>query len=67
MTEYDQESKCRSLIFYDRGMGRKPLMRCSTSKIVKDEFEVQGVLDWTSQRHLSIIGVSLGGTMCAVM
>ena len=43
------------------GESDKPLMRYSTSEMAKDVVDVLDHIGWTAQRHLHVIGISMGG------
>ncbi|MCJ1351463.1 MAG: hypothetical protein MMC33_001447 [Icmadophila ericetorum] len=60
---HEHGSKYSSLILDNRGMGEsdKPLMRYSTSEMAKDVVDVLDHIGWTAQRHLHVIGISMGG------
>ena len=66
---HDQGSKYSSLVFDNRGMGRsdKPLMRYSTSEMARDTFELLDHLEWTSEREVHVIGISMGGMIAQEM
>lgn len=51
------------LIFDNRGIGEsdKPLGRYSTTQLAKDTLELLDHLQWTEQRSLHVVGVSMGG------
>lgn len=53
--------KYTCLILDNRGVGEsdKPLNRYSTSDMAKDTLEVVNHLNWTGQRELHVIGVSM--------
>ncbi|KFY33305.1 hypothetical protein V494_07718 [Pseudogymnoascus sp. VKM F-4513 (FW-928)] len=60
---HEQGDQYSFLIFDNRGIGRsdKPLMRYSTSEMAKDVVELVDHLNWTQERELHVIGVSMGG------
>lgn len=64
-----QTSKYSCLIFDNRGVGEsdKPLMRYSTSEMAKDIFELLDHLDWTGERSVHVIGISMGGMIAQEM
>ena len=60
---HTRQDKYTCLIFDNRGMGEsdKPMMRYSTSEMAKDLLELLNYLDWTQNRQLHVLGVSMGG------
>lgn len=55
--------KYSSLVYDNRGIGDsdKPRARYSTSEMARDVIEVVDHLQWTDQRQLHVIGISMGG------
>lgn len=43
------------------GTSDKPIMRYSTSEMALDILDVLDHIDWTSERQLHVLGVSMGG------
>ncbi|TID24524.1 putative alpha beta hydrolase protein [Venturia nashicola] len=60
---HTQGDKYTCLLIENRGVGEsdKPLMRYSTSEMAKDITEVLDHLEWTKERQLNVVGISLGG------
>ncbi|KFY44479.1 hypothetical protein V495_03430 [Pseudogymnoascus sp. VKM F-4514 (FW-929)] len=60
---HEQGDQYSFLIFDNRGIGAsdKPVMRYSTSEMAKDVVELLDHLNWTQERELHVIGVSMGG------
>jgi pimeloyl-ACP methyl ester carboxylesterase len=60
---HKQADKYSCLIIDNRGIGEsdRPWMRYSTSEMARDIVEVLDHLNWTEERSIHIIGVSMGG------
>jgi pimeloyl-ACP methyl ester carboxylesterase len=60
---HEQGDQYSFLIFDNRGIGAsdKPIMRYSTSEMAKDIVELVDHLNWTQERELHVLGVSMGG------
>jgi pimeloyl-ACP methyl ester carboxylesterase len=60
---HDEAHKYSCLVIDNRGIGEsdRPLMRYSTTAMALDLIEVLDHIDWTGERELHVIGVSMGG------
>ena len=60
---HKEKEHYRSLVIDNRGIGRsdKPFLRYTTSEMARDVIDLLDQLEWTEQRQLHVIGVSMGG------
>lgn len=60
---HTEADRYTSLIFDNRGIGEsdKPFGRYSTSQMAQDLLEVLNHVNWTEERRLHVIGISMGG------
>lgn len=66
---HTEADRYTSLIFDNRGIGEsdKPFGRYSTSQMAQDLLEVLNYINWTEERRLHVIGISMGGMIAQEM